>query len=180
MNSDFKADYYRNTGEQWRARDCFKLLFYPNLRYLYYLRKAQNIKNRLIRAPFELLRKHLSRRLGTNILPQTKIAPGLRLIHPTGITVSIESKLGKNINLYKGCTIGWAEGKHRGAPTLGNNVQVGINSTVVGGITIGDDVLIAPNTFINTDVDSHNIVIGNPAKVISKQNATKDYVDFLV
>ena len=46
------------------------------------------------------------------------------------------------------------------------------NSTVVGNITIGNDVLIAPNTFVNFDVPDHSIVIGNPASIHHKENAT--------
>lgn len=59
-------------------------------------------------------------------------------------------------------------------------VSVGINSTVVGNITIGDDVMIAPNSFINIDIPSHSVVIGNPAQIHKKENATTSYVNFLV
>ena len=67
-----------------------------------------------------------------------------------------------------------------GAPIIGNRVFLGINSTVVGKITIGDDVLIAPNSYVNCDVPSHSVVIGNPCKIIHKDNATDGYVEFLV
>ena len=36
--------------------------------------------------------------------------------------------------------------------------------------------MIAPLTFVNFDVPSHSIVIGNPAKIIHKENATKEYM----
>ena len=71
-------------------------------------------------------------------------------------------------------------GGRRGTPVIGNRVYIGLNSTIVGGISIGDDVLIAPNTFVNEDVPSHSIVIGNPCKIISKANATEEYVKHLV
>ena len=53
-------------------------------------------------------------------------------------------------------------GKNKGVPTIGNEVWIGINAAIVGGITIGDDVLIAPNSFVNVDVPSHSVVFGNP------------------
>ena len=56
----------------------------------------------------------------------------------------------------------------------------GIGSVIVGNITIGDDVLIAPNSYINFDVPSHSIVIGNPAVIHHRDEATADYVNFLV
>lgn len=59
-------------------------------------------------------------------------------------------------------------------------MSVGINSTIVGRVRIGNDVMIAPNTFVNFDVPSHSIVIGNPAVIHHKDNATKGYVSFVV
>ena len=40
---------------------------------------------------------------------------------------------------------------------------IGTNAVIVGGIEIGDDVLIAPGAFVNVDVPSGSTVIGNPA-----------------
>jgi serine O-acetyltransferase len=59
---------------------------------------------------------------------------------------------------------------------LGNKVWVGANAVIVGNITIGDDVLIAPLSYVNFDVPSHSIVIGNPGKIIPRDNATEDYI----
>ena len=54
---------------------------------------------------------------------------------------------------------------------------MGTNSVIVGRITIGNNVLIAPNTFVNFDVPNNSIVIGNPAKIISKEKATEGYIN---
>ena len=62
-------------------------------------------------------------------------------------------------------------------PTIGNNVWIGINATIVGKINIGNDVLIAPNSYINCDVPDHSIVIGNPCKIIRKDDATEFYIE---
>ena len=82
--------------------------------------------------------------------------------------------------MMKGSTLGLGSGKKPGAPKLGDCVFVGINSTVLGGVTIGDDVMIAPNTFVDQDVPSHSIVIGNPCKIIPKENATAKYIIYRV
>lgn len=102
---------------------------------------------------------------------------GLYLGHPYGITVNSKAVLGMNVNLHKGVTIGQENrGRRKGCPTLGNYVSVGINSTIVGKVVIGDDVLIAPNTYINCDVPSHSIVLGSPCKIIPCQGATDNYI----
>lgn len=80
--------------------------------------------------------------------------------------------------MHKGVTLGAENrGKRTGFPTLGDCVWIGVNSTVVGKVTIGDNVMIAPNTFVNFDVPSNSIVIGNPAKIISDINATDMYIN---
>ena len=86
--------------------------------------------------------------------------------------------LGKNINIHHGVLIGQTNrGGRRGAPVIGNEVWIGINVAIVGNITIGDDVLIAPNSYVNRDVPSHSIVIGNPCIIKHKDNATEGYID---
>lgn len=89
--------------------------------------------------------------------------------------------IGDNCNLHKGCTIGRENrGKREGSPTIGNCVSIGINSTVIGKISIGNDVMIAPNSFVNFDVPDHSVVIGNPGIIHHKENATEGYIRFRV
>lgn len=87
------------------------------------------------------------------------------------------AKLGNNVNIHRGVLIGQENrGARKGYPTIGNNVWIGINASIVGNVTIGDDVLIAPNTYVNCDVPSHSIVFGNPCIIRYKENATYGYV----
>lgn len=54
---------------------------------------------------------------------------------------------------------------------------MGVNATIVGSIIIGDDVLIAPNSYVNCDVPSHSVVFGNPCIIKHKENATESYIN---
>lgn len=148
-------------------------------RYVFYLRMCQ--AGGLGKLLFTLPRKHLSRKCGLEISPATQIGEGFYIGHPYGITINVGAKLGRNVNIHKGCTIGQENrGRRKGVPTIGNRVYLGINSTIVGNITIGDDVFIASNTFVNQDIPDHSIVVGNPCKVIERRGATKGYVVNLV
>ena len=71
-------------------------------------------------------------------------------------------------------------GKHKGVPIIGNEVWIGINAAIVGGITIGDDVLIAPNSFVNVYVPSHSVVFGNPCIIKHRDWATEGYINHTV
>ena len=154
------------------------LICRPGLRFVFYLRILQDRRLLLIHPIVHLLRFMLSRKTGIEIHPSTRIGVGFRLVHARNITINSGAVLGENVNMYKGSTIGNSGGRHNGVPRIGSHVQIGINSTVIGGINIGNDVLIAPNTLVNFDVPDHSIVIGNPAKVIRREGATKEYVYF--
>lgn len=68
-------------------------------------------------------------------------------------------------------------GGRQGAPVIGNEVWIDINAAIVGKVTIGDDVLIAPNSYVNCDVPSHSIVFGNPCIIKHRENATEGYIN---
>ena len=66
-------------------------------------------------------------------------------------------------------------GNRAGCPRIGNRVIIGLNSTVVGKVCIGDNVMIAPNTFVNFDVPNNSLVIGSPGKIHHKDNPCDGY-----
>lgn len=70
---------------------------------------------------------------------------------------------------------GWEhamEGKtypQKGNITIGNDVWIGYNATIMAGVTIGDGAIIATNATVIKDVAPYSIVGGNPAKEIRKR-----------
>ena len=179
MNKSCKEDYYRMTGEVYRfgIKSIFEWFVSHQIRYDYWWRKTSQRPNLLNR----MVLKKYSKKYGLEISTNAKIGRGLYLGHPYNITVGGGVQLGDNVNLHKGCTIGRENrGKREGVPTIGNNVAIGINATVIGSIHIGNDVMIAPNSFVNFDVPDHSIVIGNPGVIHRKENATEGYIGFLI
>lgn len=61
--------------------------------------------------------------------------------------------------------------------TLGDDIWIGINASIVGGVKVGNDVMIAPGAFVNRDVPSHSVVIGNPCIIKHKDHATEGYIN---
>ena len=139
-------------------------------------RKAQ--QGGLLSYWYRLRFKFLKQKHGIEIYYRTKIGKGLYLGHPWGITINADVVIADNCNIHKGVTIGQENrGKRKGTPVIGNKVYIGINAIVCGKITIGDDVMIAPGAFVNCDVPSHSIVIGNPCVIKHKENATEGYIN---
>lgn len=53
-----------------------------------------------------------------------------------------------------------------GGICIGNNVFIGMKTTILKGVHIGDNVIIGANSLVNKDVPNNCVVAGNPARVI--------------
>ena len=58
-----------------------------------------------------------------------------------------------------------------GPITIGDNVWVGINVTIVGPATIGNNVVIGANSLVLGSIESDGVYAGSPAKLIRKVDA---------
>jgi serine O-acetyltransferase len=162
MNSPYKQD---------RRRGGSMPLFQ------FWLRKEQSAPH-LLKYVYKPMGRFTQFIYKCEISPEAKIDGGLYIGHPYCITINPNAKIGRNCNIHKGVTIGQENrGKRKGAPIIGNEVWIGVNSTIVSSITIGDDVLIAPNSYVNQDIPSHSVVFGNPCQIRSSQNATEGYIN---
>jgi len=125
--------------------------------------------------------KKISERTGIGLYANLNIGKGLIIGHCGTIVLNEGAIFGNEIMLTHGVTIGRdVRGFRKGAPIIGNRVCIKTNSTIVGKINIGDDVLIAPNTFVNFDVPSHSVVVGNPATIHSRMNSTEGHLGTII
>lgn len=149
------------------------------VKYLLALRKASFYKKKSLQGIYYRLRlKRLSEKTGIQIPTKAQIGKGFYIGHFGTIIINPDAKIGNNVNIASGVTIGKTNrGEKQGVPQIGNHVWIGTNAVIVGNITIGDDVLIAPNAYVNTDIPSHSIAIGNPAVIHFKENATEGYIN---
>ena len=49
---------------------------------------------------------------------------------------------------------------------IGNNVDMTIGSKIIGGVTIGNNVIVAPNSVVVKNVPDNAVVSGIPAKIL--------------
>lgn len=79
--------------------------------------------------------------------------------------------MGNNCSLNTGVIVGNNGGQDKRA-IIGDNVSLTIGSKVIGRVTIGDNVVVAPNSVVVKDVPPNAVVSGIPA-VIIKLNGVK-------
>ena len=139
-------------------------------KFSYYFRKASTCNNKLLRLYYSFRYEKICDKHGIEIPRDTVIGKGLYLGHPYNITINKAVEIGENCN----------RGLRKGTPTIHNRVWIGINATIVGNVTISEDVLIAPNSYVNCDVPAHSVVVGNPCRIIPREQATEAYLNHLV
>ena len=92
----------------------------------------------------------------------TKIGNGVLIAHPYATVINAES-IGDNFSCIHCTTLG---AKESGRPTLGNNVSLGANVTIIGPVRIGNNVIVGAGSVVVKDIPDNCVVAGNPAKVI--------------
>jgi virginiamycin A acetyltransferase len=68
---------------------------------------------------------------------------------------------------------------HKGDTTIGNDVWIGREATILPGVTVGDGAIIAAKAVVSRDVPAYAIVAGNPARTV-KMRFEPDIIDRLL
>lgn len=169
----WKVYYYKDLARYGDAKIDSRIK-----KFLKFLRKCQFSQSRLFLLINRYIFRRIKQKMNIELFGKTDIGYGLYIGHPFGITINDGAKIGNNCNIHRGVLIGQENrGERKGVPTIGNMVWIGINAVIVGKITIGNNVLIAPGAFVNFDVPDNSIVLGNPGKIISKVDATSGYIN---
>jgi serine O-acetyltransferase len=93
------------------------------------------------------------------------IGPGLFIGHFAGINL-VNCRLGAHCSIGQETTIG--DARQSAGPQIGDNVWIGSHSNIVGPLKIGDGATIAVGAAVSTDVPPKALMIGNPARLISR------------
>lgn len=173
--SKFKELYHADIARYGGKAEAYMRMFH----YLY--RKAATATFAPARFCYKALFRIWANCRGLELTANQQVGGGIYIGHAYNITINCRAKIGRNCNIHKGVVIGQVNrGPRKGYPTIGDRVWIGINSAIVGKVTIGDDVLIAPNSFVNVDIPSHSVVFGNPCVIKHRDWATEDYVNNIV
>jgi serine O-acetyltransferase len=91
------------------------------------------------------------------------IGPGLHLVHPVGVVIGGDVRVGAGCWIHQGVTLGC--GARSGQPTLGDGVHVGAGAVVLGGVMVGDGAVIGAGAVVVSDVPAGATARGVPAVV---------------
>ena len=100
---------------------------------------------------------------GIEIHPAAEIGPGLFIDHGMGVVIGETAKLGEDVTIYQGVTLGgtgFATGKRH--PTVEARVTIGSGAKLLGPIVVGHGAKIGANTVVIHDVPPNSTVVGIP------------------
>lgn len=100
----------------------------------------------------------LNREYNIDINPRSTIGPGLKIVHFTGIVIRGNCNIGKNAIIRQNVTIGDKSDNDIGLSYIGDNVEIGANSCIIGNIRIGENVTIGAMSLINKNVPNNSVV----------------------
>ncbi len=128
---------------------------------------SQKESNVLGRLAFKLFCKKRQCYIGKNsIISNDVVFP-----HMTGIHIASYAIIGKGCTIYQNVTIGANRlrgTKHWGVPTIGDNVLIGANACVIGGVKIADNVRIGAGCVVVDDIPEGAVVVSNKPRIIMK------------
>lgn len=145
------------------------LLSYPGFHALF----AHRLIHPLYRAGIPILPRFLSNVArfftGIEIHPGVKIGKGIFIDHGMGVVLGETAEIGDGCTIYQGVTLGGTSLSHgKRHPTLGRNVTVGVNSSVLGAIFVGDNAKIGGGSVVVKDVPASATVVGVPARIVAQ------------
>lgn len=94
---------------------------------------------------------------------------GLKLEHYGSVIVNPKSRIGRNCIIHGNCCIGSNGGYPDDSPVIGDNVDIGQNAQILGGIRIADNVKIGAGAVVVKDIETPGVtVVGIPARIVNK------------
>ena len=113
-----------------------------------------------------MLNKRNTRLYSCNIYPQAKIGRGLYIPHFVGITIGNTAEIGNNCTIFPNVVFGASYSPNRKNPSgrrhakCGDNCVFGANCSIIGAITIGDNVIVGAGAVVTKDIPDNCIVVG--------------------
>ena len=112
-------------------------------------------------------------KFGADVHPAAEIGEYFFIDHATGIVIGETTVIGDHVMLYQGVTLGGTTtSKGKRHPTLCNHVVIGANASVLGNITVGNNVRIGAGSVVVKPVPDNCTVVGVPGKIVKREGVS--------
>ena len=80
------------------------------------------------------------------------IDTGFYIIHGEGTVIGSRNRIGKGFKIHQGCTIGHKKNGEGNGNVIGNDVTMYCNSSIIGELNIGNNVVIGGHVMITSNI----------------------------
>lgn len=99
-----------------------------------------------------------------------RMGPAVTIRHGFALVINSRARIGAKCAFRQCVCIGNKGENDPAAPTIGDGVEFGCNSSVIGGVSVAQDATIGAGTVVVRDVPlSGSIVVGVPGRVIGRR-----------
>lgn len=148
-------------------------LFSPRFRVLLNHRLGKYFYNRdnfILRQIGKYYKVRLITKRNCDISYNAVIGKGLKMPHPIGVVIGEGVVIKENVTIFQQVTFGshGRRGENFEYPIVESGVVIYAGAKIIGGITIGENVLIGANSVVNISVPPNSIAVGVPCKILTK------------
>jgi len=184
--NELRADTHRQYGQFTWGHVIKGVMTCRTFRVVVTMRLCQAVAAqkhlRFLLFPLRVVHRWATHRAAMDLPWETEIGAGIALTHGWGLVISRGAKIGSNVTLFHGVTIGRRDRisshgtRHTEYPVIEDEVWVGPHAIIVGGVTVGHGSRIAGGAFVVSNVPAYSVVSGNPSS-IAKTNCTPDVMN---
>jgi serine O-acetyltransferase len=123
---------------------------------------------------------------GIDIHPHAEIGCPFAIDHGTGIVIGETTKIGNNVKIYQGVTLGaLSVDKNKASkkrhPTIEDNVVLYSGCTILGGETVvGRNSIIGGNVWLTESIAPFSVVYHKSEIVVRNQNGFQEPINFII
>ena len=95
---------------------------------------------------------------GCELYFNNDIGEGFYVIHGEGTVIGSRNKIGKGFKIHQGCTIGHKKNGDGNGNTIGDNVTMYANASIIGQCIIGDNVVVGGHVMVHRNIEANKII----------------------
>jgi serine O-acetyltransferase len=162
------------------------IAIYPGFLAIFCYRIANSLAKLSVPLLPRMITEYSHKVTGIDIHPHAEIGCPFAIDHGTGIVIGETTKIGNNVKLYQGVTLGAlsvdkSKASKKRHPTIEDNVVLYAGCTILGGETIvGRNSIIGGNVWLTESIAPFSVVYHKSEIVVRNQNGFQEPLNFII